>query len=53
MKNKFYSAGTEKEREDAPTVTPTTAPPSTSPDTGGDPSRIPFKRPAVDPRPKA
>jgi hypothetical protein len=39
----------------SPTTTPTIAPttPTISPNKEGDPSRIPYKRPEADPRPKA
>lgn len=36
----------------APTIAPD-APPITNPIRKGDPSRIPYKRPEADPRPKA
>lgn len=50
MKNNNYSNGGNKE---APTTVPTIAPPVTIPHREDDPSRIPYKRPNVDPRPKA
>jgi hypothetical protein len=50
MKNIFYSGEREKE---SPTIAPTIAPPVTKPRREDDPSRIPYKRPQVDPRPKA
>lgn len=46
----FYLHSKEKE---APTTVPTIAPPVTTPHREDDPSRIPYKRPQVDPRPKA
>jgi hypothetical protein len=51
MNNNFYF--NQRESDPAPTIVPTITPTRIHPDRKDDPSRIPYKRPDADPRPKA